>query len=170
MGLTEKLTEIKSQTDALLAYANSQTGKDDPELGEAIRSLVEGMGSGGSDPTVPQGITVGVFVPDEDVKEFNIPVPDGTTTVSGVLVGTTDIGIGSISDQNRIWNACMINYADGQRYNAPLTCIKPDGTRDYFTNRVNVELTTGNARVWLAVGTGTFFGNGLRYIYALIYA
>lgn len=49
--LNENLVEIKSQTDALLAYANSQTGKDDPDLGEAIRSLVEGMGSGGSGET-----------------------------------------------------------------------------------------------------------------------
>lgn len=44
--LNENLTEIKAQTDALLAYANSQTGKDDPDLGEAIRSLVDSMGSG----------------------------------------------------------------------------------------------------------------------------
>ena len=44
--LNENLAEIKNQTDALLAYANAQTGKDDTDLGEAIRSLVEGMGSG----------------------------------------------------------------------------------------------------------------------------
>lgn len=47
MGLTEKLTDIKSQTDALISYANETTGADDTRLGDAIQSLVDGFGQGG---------------------------------------------------------------------------------------------------------------------------
>lgn len=47
MGLTEKLTDVKSQTDALIEYANETTGQADVRLGDAIQSLVDGFGQGG---------------------------------------------------------------------------------------------------------------------------
>lgn len=40
---------LTSRLQALLTYANNKTGKNDPNLGEAVRSLVDGYGSGGGD-------------------------------------------------------------------------------------------------------------------------
>lgn len=46
MALSEKLVEIKSETDALIAYANNTTGEADTRLGDAVQTLVEGFGGG----------------------------------------------------------------------------------------------------------------------------
>lgn len=46
MGLTEKLTEIKSETDALLNFANETTGQSDSRLGDAVLTLASGFGTG----------------------------------------------------------------------------------------------------------------------------
>ena len=48
MGLTEKLIQIKSETDALLEYANQATNAGDTKLGDAIRTLADGFGKGGT--------------------------------------------------------------------------------------------------------------------------
>lgn len=48
MGLAEKLTEIKSETNALLGFANETTGEEDTRLGDAVKRLADGYGGGGS--------------------------------------------------------------------------------------------------------------------------
>lgn len=48
MGLTENLIEIKSQTEALLEYANGVTGVNDVRLGDAVKTLCDGYGTGGA--------------------------------------------------------------------------------------------------------------------------
>lgn len=47
-ALTEKMNEIEAQRSALLAYANETTGVGDTRLGDAVRTLVDGYGQGGS--------------------------------------------------------------------------------------------------------------------------
>ncbi|MDO4490739.1 MAG: leucine-rich repeat domain-containing protein [Lachnospiraceae bacterium] len=47
MGLTEKLTNIKTEAEALLAFANSKTGASDTSLGDAVARLAGGYGQGG---------------------------------------------------------------------------------------------------------------------------
>lgn len=54
MSITEKLLASKNALANLLAYANAKTGKSDPDIGEAIRTLVDGYGGGGG---LPDGIT-----------------------------------------------------------------------------------------------------------------
>lgn len=44
------MDESKSKMDALLAYANGVTGKTDVSIGDAIKTLCDGYGSGGSIP------------------------------------------------------------------------------------------------------------------------
>lgn len=51
MTIGEKLTESKNALDALLIYANETTGAGDINLGEAVRTLVDGYGQGGTDVT-----------------------------------------------------------------------------------------------------------------------
>lgn len=47
MSITEKLTASKNALASLLTFANAKTGKADPDIGEAIRTLVDGYGGGG---------------------------------------------------------------------------------------------------------------------------
>lgn len=48
MGLSEKLTEIKLEIDALIDFANVITSAGDIRLGDAVRTLCAGYGSGGN--------------------------------------------------------------------------------------------------------------------------
>lgn len=66
MSITEKLTSSKNALASLLDYANAKTEKNDPDIGEAIRTLVDGYGGGGI-PNV-RHIT---FVPDTDITSSN---------------------------------------------------------------------------------------------------
>lgn len=47
MSITEKLTSSKNALASLLDYANAKTEKNDPDIGEAIKTLVDGYGQGG---------------------------------------------------------------------------------------------------------------------------
>lgn len=47
MSITEKLLASKNALASLLTFANAKTGKADPDIGEAIRTLVDGYGQGG---------------------------------------------------------------------------------------------------------------------------
>lgn len=47
MELSEKLTQIKSETESLLAYANEVTGEEDTTLGDALLTLASAYGTGG---------------------------------------------------------------------------------------------------------------------------
>ena len=54
MGLSENLVEananisqIKSEADALINFANAKTGAGDTNLGDAVKTLVDGFGQGG---------------------------------------------------------------------------------------------------------------------------
>lgn len=47
MGLSEKMSQIKSETDALIDFANAKTGAEDTTLGDAVKTLVDGFGQGG---------------------------------------------------------------------------------------------------------------------------
>lgn len=47
MSITEKLLSSKNALSSLLTFANAKTGKSDPDIGEAIRTLVDGYGQGG---------------------------------------------------------------------------------------------------------------------------
>lgn len=46
MATIDKLTDIRDQTSALLAYANGITGAADTRLGDAVRTLGDGYGGG----------------------------------------------------------------------------------------------------------------------------
>lgn len=47
MGISEDLVQIKSEADALLAFANQKTGAGDTRLGDAVKTLADGFGAGG---------------------------------------------------------------------------------------------------------------------------
>lgn len=49
MDLSESLVEIENERSALLSYANGVTGESDDRLGEAVRRLADGFGTGGSE-------------------------------------------------------------------------------------------------------------------------
>lgn len=60
MGLVElkdKLTQIKDEDNALLSYANERTGSNDTKLGDAVKTLADGFGSGGGNGEI--GFAVG---------------------------------------------------------------------------------------------------------------
>lgn len=69
MSITEKLTASKNALASLLTFANAKTGKSDPDIGEAIRTLVDGYGGGG-------GFTESEFTLNEDrtTNGFVVPV------------------------------------------------------------------------------------------------
>lgn len=47
MSLVSVLTDTKARLDALLDYANDTTGADDVSIGDAVKTLANGFGSGG---------------------------------------------------------------------------------------------------------------------------
>lgn len=171
MGLSENLVQIKSETDALIDFANAKTGAEDTTLGDAVKTLVDGFGHGGGEPMAYDGVLIGEVIPDSDTRDFiTVNIPDGYMKVNSFVVGTSDIGIGSIGTNTRVYNASICNYADGAQYQSPLTGIKSDGTRDYFSNRVRCDIADGQAKIYIYIGTQAFFGAGLRYRYMIIFA
>lgn len=52
MSIADKLSESKNALVYLLDFANAKTGNDDPDIGEAIRTLCNGYGQGGGDSTI----------------------------------------------------------------------------------------------------------------------
>lgn len=48
MALKTTLDDTKDRLDALLTYANSVTGAEDTSVGDAIETLANGYGQGGS--------------------------------------------------------------------------------------------------------------------------
>lgn len=48
MALKSTLDDIKDRLDALLTYANGVTGESDTSIGDAIQTLADGYGQGGS--------------------------------------------------------------------------------------------------------------------------
>lgn len=52
MSIADKLSKSKNALVYLLDFANSKTGNDDPDIGEAIHTLCNGYGQDGGDSTI----------------------------------------------------------------------------------------------------------------------
>lgn len=48
MSIASTLQDTKARLDSLLTFANETTGQSDVSIGDAIKSLVDGFGQGGS--------------------------------------------------------------------------------------------------------------------------
>ena len=59
-------TPLTDSINALTAYANETTGKQDTTLSDAVGSLVEGYGGGGA------GVASGTYIPTEDATAYSI--------------------------------------------------------------------------------------------------
>ena len=158
MSLTEKLTEIKSQTDALLAYANSQTGKDDPDLGEAIRSLVDSMGSGididlgidsGYMSDLFRAIENGSYIKREVVFETPITgegeVVDFGTDIDGFICLCEEYDSDKDSSEGTLVSYCLFdengslvtNPSSGTYYNSGFFITKTNAVRHQNSSNYN---------------------------------
>ena len=86
MSLASVLQDTKARLDALLVYANETTGQSDVSIGDAIRTLTDGFGGGGS--SWIDEYKVATVVVDTDYGNLNVFYPevveailkDGTTT------------------------------------------------------------------------------------------
>ncbi len=75
MTLKSTLDDIKSRLTALLTYANGVTGESDTSIGDAIETLADGYGQGGSEYSVGANGSIGV-------KDIYIPDTINRSTVS----------------------------------------------------------------------------------------
>lgn len=55
MSLLDTLQDTKNRLSALLAFANQKTGADDSNIGDAIKTLADGFGSGGGKAIIVNG-------------------------------------------------------------------------------------------------------------------
>lgn len=66
MTYSERIDAKANEIELLTDYANAKTGKSDPNIGEAIKTLVDGYGQGG----IPN-VRHFTFVPDTDITGNN---------------------------------------------------------------------------------------------------
>lgn len=99
------MATLTSQIQALIAYANETTGKGDTQLGDAVKSLVDGYGQGDGSYGIAEGeiaiatnlavITVEHKVPSTPylfVVERQGEVPSGSTnTIKGIATEYRDV-------------------------------------------------------------------------------
>lgn len=84
MSLTEKLSTIGSEAEALLAYANDVTGASDSRLGDAVRTLADGYGHGG-EPL--ETITInGTYTKGDTIAEYLNSILSNLGYTRGVIL------------------------------------------------------------------------------------
>lgn len=86
MALIQKLNDIKSQTDALLTYANETTGAGDTRLGDAVKTLADGFGSGGGGKGMPNAILVDHYNEDYILGDLFDPSKITPTTAAQTII------------------------------------------------------------------------------------
>lgn len=144
----DSLKLIKSQVNALLTYSNGVTGNNDAKLGDAIRTLANGFGSGGSSPFIPQK-NVGKIVT-LDGNQTTLDLSDlYSVTNMGQIIGVRIDGLGlETSNGQTDYSAHSFYYYKSNnsvRYhytsssnglmsgNGSATYIMPSGTNGIFT-------------------------------------
>lgn len=79
MAIKQTLEDSKSRLDALLTYANGVTGAEDTNIGDAIKTLCDGYGRGGSGGELVQ--TTYTFDTDTSCNGFAHPLFIGAKLV-----------------------------------------------------------------------------------------
>lgn len=147
MGLSEKLTEIKSEITSLLAFANDTTKVSDTRLGDAIRTLADGFGQGGGGlGFVDHGEIVKTNNASVTISEFS----KSTKPIEYQIPASFGYGLFVIEQNNYIGSAtsglirCQIYYTPDRFF---MTC---------FGNRVG----QGALQIGMRVGYRNAIGKG----------
>lgn len=125
MSITEKLTASKNALASLLTFANAKTGKSDPDIGEAIRTLVDGYGGGGGIKVSPDEIQPSRIVANKYYNNRN------ETNYNGWSIRDYDVSA---------YDYIAIRMAASTPINKSYTCIVDDsGNKSIYTSNMLAE-------------------------------
>lgn len=150
---------IDAQTDALsalLTYANDATQAGDADIGEAIRTLVDGYEKGSGNPSWVHAYTI---TPDADTK--TVPITDGFAPTGdyAICAYSTNLPSGTVGSTNRLTNASVIHRTVSNLHVGLIASLTPAGAYDTWS-------TTG-ARMYIHNGVvdtnSCFLAGGYEY-------
>lgn len=93
MTIPEKLQASKDGLDALLNYANGVTGQDDANIGDAVKTLCDGFGQGGTGDSFPWYVNE-VFEPTEDVRKLSYSLPENAFHITAIILAERKAPLG----------------------------------------------------------------------------
>lgn len=111
MSLTSTLQDTKNRLTAMLAFANNKTGADDSNIGDAIKTLCDGYGSGGG----------GVRKVIVDI------VPDSDLLITASATLTAQTGVDEIPDLIMMYCPDMAEWISDHSSNLPTTSTIQSG-------------------------------------------
>lgn len=158
MSIVSKLSASKNALDALLTYANEATGQADADIGEAIRTLVDGFGKGGGGSGSSKPFVTGQFTVSTQTATQLITIEhDLGRMPTGFIVTVTDEGVSQTTTQwvsGRTWLDGKKNTQSRSR-NGYKFYSETDSTNTPTLTETSITFAEGGTAVY-PTGTTTY--------------